>query len=182
MPVSWKESYYKPGQHIKKQRHHFVDQSPYSQSYGFSSIHVKMWDLDHKLGWVSKNWCFWTVVLEKILESLLDSKEVKPINPKGNQYWIFTGRTNAEAPILWPPDANSILIGKDCDAGKDWRQEKGSTENKMVGWHHWLNGHELERTQGDSERQSGVLQSMGSQRVGHDLATQQQQQKMQEHP
>ena len=112
----------------------------------------------------------------------MDSKEVKPVNPKGNQPWIFTGRTNAEAPILWPPDAKSILIGKDCDVGKDRRQEeKGTTENKMVGWHHWLNGHKLEQTQGDSERQSGVLQSIGSQRVGHDLATQQQQQKTQGH-
>ena len=183
MPVSWKESYDKLTQHIKKQRHHFVDQSPYSQSYGFSSSHVKMWELDRKEDWVSKNWCFWTVVLEKILESLLDSKEVKPVNPKGNQPWIFTGRTNAEAPILWPPDAKSILIGKDCDVGKDRRQEeKGTTESKMVGWHHWLNGHKLEQTQGDSERQSGVLQSIGSQRVGHDLATQQQQQKTQGHP
>ena len=108
-----------------------------------------MWELDHKEGGWPKNWCLWTVVLEKTLESLLDSKEIKPVNPKGNQLWIFTGRTDAEveAPILWAPDAKSQLIGEDPDAGKDWRQEeKGMTEDEMVGWHHWLNGHEFEQT------------------------------------
>ena len=94
---------------------------PYSQSYGCSSSHVQMWELGHKEGWASKNWCFWTVVLEKTLESLLDSKEIKPVNPKGNQPWIFIGKIEAEAPILWPPDAKSQLIGRDSDAGKDWR-------------------------------------------------------------
>ena len=106
-----------------------------------------MWELDHKEGWVLKNGCFWTVVLEKTLESPLDCKEIKPVNPKGNQPWIFIGRTDAEAgaPIVWPPDAKSQLTRKDPDAGKDWRQEeKGTTEDEMVGWHHWLNGHELD--------------------------------------
>ena len=118
-----------------------------SQSYGFPSSHVWMWALDHKEGWVLKNWCFWTVVLEKTLERPLDCREIKPVNPKRNQSWIFIGRTDAEAetPILWPPDVKNWLIRKDPDAGKDWRQEeKGSTEDEMVGWHHQLNGHESE--------------------------------------
>ena len=105
---------------------------PYSQSYGFSSSHVWMWELDYKEGWEANNWCFCTVVLEETLESLLDCKEIKPVSPKGNQSWIFIGRTDAEteAPILWPPDAKSWLIGKAPDAGKDWRQEKGMTEDE----------------------------------------------------
>ena len=118
-----------------------------SQSYGFSSSHVWMWELDHKESWVPKNWCFWTVVLEKTLESPLDCKEIQPVHPKGNQSWIFIGRTDdeAETPILWPLDAKNWLIGKDSDAGKDWRQEeKGTTEHEMVGWHHQSNGHEFE--------------------------------------
>ena len=124
------------GQHVKKQRHHFPDKSPCSQSYGFSSSHVRMWELDHKEGWAPENWCFRTVVLEKTLESPLDSKEIKAVNPKGNQSWIFIGRTDAEAeaPILWPPDAKSWLTGKDSDAGKDWRQEKGTQRMR------WLDG------------------------------------------
>ena len=112
-----------------------------------------MWELNPKEGWAPKNWCFWAVVLENTLESPLDSKEIKLINPKGNQSWIFIGRTDAEteAPILWPPDAKSWLIGKDPDAGKDWGQEeKGTTEEEMVEWHHWYNGHEFEQTLGDS--------------------------------
>ena len=109
-----------------------------SQGYGFSSGHVWMWVLDCEESWAPKNRCFWTAVLEKTLESPLDRKEVKPVNPKGNQPWIFIGKTNAEAPILWPPDAKNWLIGKDTDAGKDWRQEKGTTEDEMVGWHHDL--------------------------------------------
>ena len=116
-------------------------------SYGFPSSHVQMWELDHKEGWVVNNWCFW-IVLEKTLESPLDCKEIKAVNPKGNQPWIFTGRTDAEAeaPVLWSPDAKSQSLEK-TDAGKDWRQkEKGTTENEMVGWHHWLNEHELEKT------------------------------------
>ena len=115
--------------------------------------------LDHKESWVMKNWCFWTVVLENTLESPLDYKEIKPVNPKGNQSWIFIVRTDAEAevPILWPADEKSWLIGKDHDAGKDWRQEeKGMTDNKMVTWHHWLNGHEFEQTLGDGEGQGSL--------------------------
>ena len=122
--------------HIKKQRRHFADKGPYTQSYDFSSSHVWMWELDHKEGWVPKNWCFWNDVLEKTLESPLDSKEIKWVSPKGNQPWIFVGRTDAkaEAPILWPPDVKSWFIGKDPDAGKDWRQEeKGVTEDEMEG-------------------------------------------------
>ena len=109
--------------------------------YGFSSSHVWIWELDFKEGWAPKNWCFWTVVLEKTLESPLDCKETQPIHPKGNQSWIFIGRTDVEAetPILWPPDAENGLIWKDPDAGKNWRQEaKGKTEDKMIGRHHWL--------------------------------------------
>ena len=120
------------------------------QSCGFSSGHVWIWELDHKERWAPKNWCFWTVVLEEILESPLDCK-IKPVNPKGNQPWIFIERTDAEteAPILWPPDAKTWLIGKDPDAGKDQGQEeKGATEDEMVEWHHWLNGHELEQIPG----------------------------------
>ena len=110
-----------------------------------------MWELDHKEGWVPKNWCFWTVVLEKALQSPLDCQEIKPVNPKGNQCWIFIRRTDAEAetPILWLPDAKNRLTGNDPDAGKDWRQEeKGTTEDEMVGWHHWLNGCEFEQAPG----------------------------------
>ena len=132
-----------------------------------------MWELDYKESWVLTNWCFWTVVLEKTLESPLDCKEIQPVHPKGNKSWIFIGRTDAEAEtrILWLPDAKSWLIRKDPDAGKDWRQkEKGMTEDEMVGWHHWLDGHEFEEAQRIilSITNSGVLQSMGSQRVGHD--------------
>ena len=105
-----------------------------------------MWELDHKVSWEPKNWCFWTVVLEKTLESPLDWKEIQPVNPKGNQSWIFIGRTESETTILWPPDVKSQLFGKDPDAGKDWKQEeKGTTEDEMVGWHHWLDGLEFEQ-------------------------------------
>ena len=118
-----KKNYDQPRQHIKKQRHYFADKGPYSQSYGFSSSHVWMYELDHKEGWVPKNWCFQTVVLEEILESPLDSKEIKPVSPQGNQPWIFIGMTGAEAEtlVLQPPDAKSQLIGKDLDARKDRR-------------------------------------------------------------
>ena len=117
----WKESYDKPRQCIKKQRHHFADKGPYGQSYGFSCSYVWMWELDHKEAWGLKKWCFWTVVLEKAPESPLDNKEIKLVNPKGNQPWIFIGRTDAEAPILWPHDAQSHFTdtGKDPDTGKD---------------------------------------------------------------
>ena len=117
-----------------------------SQSYGFSSSHVQMWELDYKESWALKDWYFWTVVLEKTLESPLDCEEIQSVYPKGNQSWIFIGRTDAEAetPIFWPPDVKSWLTWKDPDAGKDWRQEeKGMTEDAMVGWHHRLNGHEF---------------------------------------
>ena len=132
---------------------------PYGQSYGLSSSHVWMWELDHKEGWAPKNWCFQTVVLEKTVESPLDCKEIKPINPKGNQLWIFVGQTDteAEAPILWPPDGENCLIWKDPDAGKDWRQEKETTEDEMAGWHHRLNGHEFEQTPGDSGGQGSLV-------------------------
>ena len=118
-----------------------------------------MWELEHKEGWVLKNWCFWTVVLEKTLESPFDSKEIHPVHPKGNQSWIFIGRTDAEAevPILWPPDTKNWLIGKDPHAGKDGGQEeKGRTEDEMVGWHHWLNGHEFGQTLGDGDGQGDL--------------------------
>ena len=140
-------SHEQPRQHIKKQRHYFANKGPSSQGYDFCSSHLWMWELGYKESWVQKNWCFWTAVLEKTLESPLDCKEIKPVNPKGNQSWIFIGRTDAEAetPILWPPDAKNWLIRKDPDAGKDWRQEeKGMTEDEMVEWHHQLNGYEFE--------------------------------------
>ena len=141
-----------------------ANKGPSRQSYNFSSSHVWMWELDYKESWVSKNCCFWTMVLEKTLESPLDSKEIQPVHPKGNSpkgnlFPIFIGRTDAEAeaPVLWPPDVKSWLIGKDSDAGKDWGQEeKGVIEDEMVGWHHWLNGHESEQTLRDSERQGSL--------------------------
>ena len=146
MLAPWKKSYDQPRQHIKKQRHYLANKGPSSQSYGFSNSHVWIWELDYKESWAPKNWCFWTVVLEVTLESPLDCKEIQPVHPKGNQFWIFIGRTDAEAetPILWPPDAKNWLIRKDPDSGKDWRWEKGTTEDEMVGWHHQLNGHEFE--------------------------------------
>ena len=157
MLAAWKNSYDKPRQCIKEQRHHFADQGPYSQGYGFSSSHVWMWELDHKEGWALKNWHFWTVVLEKTLESPLDCK-IKPVNPKGNQSWIFIARTVAEALILWPLEAKNLLIGKHLDAMKDWGQgEKQATEDEMIRWHHWLNGHELKQTLGDSEGQGSLV-------------------------
>ena len=120
---------------------------------------IQIWELDHK-GWTPKNWCFWTVVLEKILESPLDCKEIKPVNPKENQCWIFSRRTHAEAgaPILWPLDAKSQLTGKNPEAGEVWRHEKKRlTEDEMVGWHHGLNGCESEQTLGDSEGQGSLV-------------------------
>ena len=132
---------------MEKQRHYFANKGQSSQSYGFSSSHVWMWELDYKESWALKNWYFWAVVLEKTLESPLDCKEIQPVHPKGNQSWIFIGSTDTETetPILWPPNVKNRLIWKDHDAGKDWRQlEKGTTEDKMVGWHHQLNGREFE--------------------------------------
>ena len=147
MLTLWKENYDQPRQHIKKQRHYFADNGLSGQGYGFSSGHVWLWELDCEERWALKNWYFWTVVLEKTLESPLERKEIKLVNPKVNQSWIFIGRTGAEAeaPILWPPDEKNWLIKKDPDAGKDWRQEeKGMTEGEMIGWHHQLHGHEFE--------------------------------------
>ena len=118
-----------------------------------------MWEVGHKEGWALKNWCFQIVVLEKTLESPLDCKKIKPVNPKGNQSWRFTGRTNAKAKALmhWPHDAKSLIIGKDPDAGKDWRQkEKGAAEDEIVRYYHWLNGHEFEQTPGDSGGQRSL--------------------------
>ena len=135
-----------------------------------------MWKLDYKESWAPKNWCFWTVVLEKTLESPLDCKEIQPVHPKRNRSWVFIGRTDVEAetPILCPPDAKSWLNWKDPDAGKDWRQaEKGTTEDEMVGWHHWLNGHWLllnSRSWWWTGRPD-MLQFMGSRGVRHDCAT-----------
>ena len=130
---------------------------PYSQSYGFSSSYIWMWEVDHKEGWAPKNWCFLIVVLEKTLESPLNCKVIKPVNPRGNQPWIFIGRTavEAEALVIWPTES---AHWKDPDAGKDWRQkEKGVTEDKMAGQHYWVNGHELEQTPGDSEGQGSLV-------------------------
>ena len=137
-----------------------------------------MWELDRKEDWVLKNGCFWIVVLEKTLESPLVYKEIKLVNPKGSQPRKFIGRTDAEVPILWPLEINSWLIGKGPNAGKDWRQEeKGMTEDEMVGWHHWLNGHEFEQTLGHTEGQvSLACSSPWGCRVGHSLVTEPQQQ------
>ena len=146
MLTPWKESYDQPRQHIKKQRHYFANKGLSGQGYDFSIGHVGMWELDCEESWALKNQCFWTVVLEKTLESPLDFKEIQPVHPKGDQSWVFIGRTDAEAetPILWPPHAKSWLIGKDPDAGRDWGQEeKGTTEDEMAGVHR-LDGHEFE--------------------------------------
>ena len=176
MLAPWKKNYDNHRQCIKKQRHHFADKGPSSQSYGFSSSHVRMWELDHNKGWALKNWCFRTVELEKTLESPLNCKESKPVNPEGNQPWIFIERTDAEAeaPILWPP-GKTWLIGKDSDSGKDWGQE----EKGNRGWDGWMalltqwtwvwaNSGRWWRT-----GKPGVLQSMWSQRVWQDWATEQ---------
>ena len=153
MIASWKESYDKPSQCIKKQRHHFSNKGLYNQEYGLSSSHVQIWELGYKEGRAPKNLCFQTVVLEKSLESPLDSKEIQPVNLKGNQSWLFIGRTDAkgEAPKLWPPDVKSRLIAKDPDPGKDWGQKKRATEDEMFGWYHWFNGHEFGQTPGDDK-------------------------------
>ena len=154
MLTPWKKIYDQPRQYIKKQRHYFTTKGPSSQGYSFSNSHVWMWQLDYKESWVLKNWCFCTVVLEKTLESPLDCKEIlkskskdPKVHPKGGRSWIFIKRTDVESEtlILWPPDAKNWLIWKDPDAGKEWRrEEKGPTEDEMVGWHHRLNGHEFE--------------------------------------
>ena len=161
MLAPWNNNYEKPRQYIKKQRHYFADKSPYGQSYGFSSSHVWMWELDHKEGWALKNWHFklwWGRRLLRVTWTVRRSNSLTPlgVNPKGNQPWINPD-AEAEAPILWSPDAKNWLIGKDPDAEKDWGQEeKRVTEDEMVRWHHWLNGHEFEQTQGDAEGQRNL--------------------------
>ena len=172
---SWKKSYDQPRQHIKKQRYYFANKGPSSQSYGFSSSHVWVWELDSKESWVPKNWCFSTVVLEKTLESPLDCKEIQPVHPKGNQSSVFIGRIDAEAatPIHWPPDVKNWLIWKDPDDGKDWRQEKKGTR----GWDDWMPSPTQWTWVWVNSRnwwwtgRCGMLQSMVSQRVGHDWVT-----------
>ena len=157
MLAPWEKSYDQPRQHTERQRQPFANKSAFSQSYGFSSSHVWMWELDHKKGWVLKNWCIRTVVLGRTLESPLNKKEIKPVNPKGNQSWIFIGRIDAEAPILGPPDSKCWLIVKGPDAGKHWRQEKGVTYDEMVRWHHQFNTHEFEQTLGDGVGQGNLV-------------------------
>ena len=166
----WKKSYDPPRQHIKKQRHYFANKGQSSQGYGFSSGHVWIWELDHKESWAPKNWCFWTEVLEKTLESPLDCKEIKPVNPKENQSWILIANTDAEAepPVLWPPNAKNWLIRKDPDAGKDWRQEMDNREQD--GWMALLTRRMWVWTSSGNlwwTGRLGMLQSMGSQGMGH---------------
>ena len=144
---------------ILKHRHYFANKGPSHQGYGFSNNHVWMWELDYKESWAPQNWCFWTVVLEKTLESPLDCKEIQPVHPKGDQSWLFIVGTDVEAEtlILWPPDAKSWFFWKDPDAGKDWGQEeKGTTEDEMVGWHHWHDGHGFGWTPGVGDGQGGL--------------------------
>ena len=144
---------------VVPQRHYFANKGPSSQGYDFPSSHVWMWELDCEESWALKNWCFWTVVLEKTFESLLDCKEIQTVHSKGDQLWNFFGRNDAKAeiPVLWPPHANIWHIGKDFDAGRDWGQEeKGPTEDEMTGWHQWLNGHEFEQTPGDGKGQGSL--------------------------
>ena len=138
----WKESYDQPRQHIKKQRHYFSNKCPSSLGYGFSSGHVSMWELDYKEGWAPKNWCFWTVVLEKTLESPLDCKGIHPVHPKGDQSWVFIGRTDAEAetPVLWPSDAKKWLIWKTPMLGGIGGRRRRGWQDELAGRHHRLDG------------------------------------------
>ena len=156
MLAPFRKSYDQPRQRIKKQRHYFANKGPSSQGYFFSSIHLWMWELDYKEDWVPKNWCFQTVVLEKTLESPLDCKEIKPVNSKGNQPWMFIGRNDAEAEtaILWPPDAKSQLIRKDPDAGKDWRQRREGDDRGRD--HHRFKRHEFEQAPGVGDGQGSL--------------------------
>ena len=159
MLAPWKKSYDQPRQHIKKQRHYFAKKCLSSKSCGSASSHVRMWVSDYRESRVWKNWCFWTVVLEKSFESPLDYKEIQPVHSKGDQSWVFIGRNDvkAETSILWPPHVKSWLTGKDSDAGRDWGQEeKGTTEDEMAGWHHWLDGCESEWTPGDGDGQGSL--------------------------
>ena len=162
MLTPWKESYDQPRQHIKNQRHYFANEGPSNQAYGFSSSHVWILELDCEESWVLKNWCFWTVVLEKtffFFKESLNCKEFQSVPSKGGDSWVFFGRNDAKAetPVLWPPHNKSWLIGKDCYAGKDWGQEeKGMTEDEMAGWHHRLDGHEFEWTPGVVDGQGSL--------------------------
>ena len=177
MLAPWKKNYDQSRQHIKKQRHYFPNKGPSNQSYGFSSSHVWMWDLDDKESWALKNWCFWTVVLEKTLESPLDTplvwQEIKLINPKGNQSWIFIRRTDtkAEAPILlatWWEE----LTQRRSWRWERWRREKGMTEGEVVEWHHWFSGHEFEQAPGVGDGQESLACcSLWGYKVRHDWAT-----------
>ena len=155
MLAPWKKSFYKHRRHIKNQRRDFASKVLHSHSYGFPSSHVWMWQLNHKESWTLKNWWFWTMLLEKTLEGPLDSKEIKLVNLKGNQSWIFIRRTDVEAevPIIWPSDVKNWLIRKNLDAAKDWRQEKRVAEDEMVESCHWLDGHEFEHTLAVGDRQ-----------------------------
>ena len=160
MLTPWKKSYDQPRWHIQKQRHYFAKKSPSSQGFGFSSSHVWMWKLDSEESWVLKNCCFWTVVLQKTLERPLDGKKIQPVHFEGDQSWVFFGRNDAEAetPVLWPPHAKSWLVGKDSDAGSDsGQEEKGMTEDEMVGWHHQLDGREFKWTLRVGEGQGGLM-------------------------
>ena len=152
---------------------YFAYKGPYSQSYGFCSSYVWIWELDNKKDWAPKNLYLQSVVLEKTFESLLDNKEIQPVNTKGNQSWMFIGRTDAEAEalIFWPPDAKSKLIWKDPDAGKDWRQKKRTTENEMVGRHHWLNGREFEQVPGNGEGQGSLVHGVAESRTKLSILT-----------
>ena len=144
---------------FNKQKHYFANKGPSSQGYGFSCGHVWMRELDCEESWVLQNWCFWTVVLEKTLGSPLDCKEIQPVHSKGDQSWVFIGRTDAKAetPILWLLHVKSWLIGKDPDAERDWGQKKRVTEDEMAGWHHWLDGPEFEWTLGVGDGQGGLM-------------------------
>ena len=146
---------------IFKSRHYFANKGPSSQGYGFPSGHVWMWELDCEESWVLNNWWFWSVVLEKTLESPLDCKEIQPVHSEGDQPWDFFGSNDAKAetPVLCPPHVKSWLIGRDFDAGSDWGQEKGTTEDEMAGWHHRLDGHESEWTPGVGDGQGGLEES-----------------------
>ena len=175
MLAPWKKNYDQLRQCIQKQSHYFANKCPYSQRYSFYRSHAWLWELDHKESWALKNWCFWTVVLEKTLESPLDWKEIKLANPKENKPWIFIGGTDAEAEalILWPPYKKSQLTGKEPNAGQDWgRRRRGGQEDKMVACHHpqwtwvWASSRRWWRT-----GKPGMRQSMGSQRARHDWET-----------
>ena len=171
-----KKTYDQPKQHIKKQKHYFVNKGPSSQGYGFSSSHVWMWDLGEKESWALKNWCFWNVVLEKTLQSPLDCKEIKRVNPKESQSWIFIGDwcwSRSWSSNTLATDAENWLSGKYSDAGKDWRwEEKGTTEDEMVEWHHQLDGLEFEQASGVGDGQGGLACcSPWGRRVRHNLAT-----------